>query len=218
MGRAQYITVALTLAILTIAMAWVRAQQRTATASLTPQDYIEIQQLYAAYVRALDWGIPDPDIFTADGTFVNITLMNNVVDGPKVTTCQAPEGWTLKGLSDIRGTIAAERIPEKIGVSVCIHEMSGNQIVNRPRNPQIPYVHHHLAANILIRPAPAGATGFATIPQYVGQDGPSSFFTGGPGAFLPTDSGYYEDTFVKTAAGWRLKQRIHTRDAVFLVK
>src|SRR5688572_604190 len=53
----------------------VQAQQRPGGATLSPQDYIEIQQLVARYPYALDGGLGRgavyADLFTADGVFIN---------------------------------------------------------------------------------------------------------------------------------------------------
>jgi hypothetical protein len=57
------------------AMTWVDAQQRKSSGSLTTQDYIDIQQLYARYNQTIDrrdaegWA----GTFVADGTFNNLT-------------------------------------------------------------------------------------------------------------------------------------------------
>jgi hypothetical protein len=53
----------------------VQAQSRANAAGLSPQDYIEIQQLVARYPYALDGGLGRgavyADLFTADGVFIN---------------------------------------------------------------------------------------------------------------------------------------------------
>ena len=53
----------------------VQAQQRSSGATLSPLDYIEIQQLVARYPYALDGGLGKgavyADLFTADGVFIN---------------------------------------------------------------------------------------------------------------------------------------------------
>ena len=65
----------LALAVALGAITWAHAQQRTPTRSLTTQDYIDIQQLYARYNQTLDrrdaegWA----GTFTADGTFNDLT-------------------------------------------------------------------------------------------------------------------------------------------------
>ena len=59
-----------------LALVAVQAQQRNGGgATLTPQDYIEIQQLVARYPYALDGGLGKgavyADLFTPDGVFIN---------------------------------------------------------------------------------------------------------------------------------------------------
>ena len=63
--------VLLSLSILVAGTAWVRAQQKSAATSMTVQDYLEIQQLYANYAHMLDKGQGDrfAALFTADGEF-----------------------------------------------------------------------------------------------------------------------------------------------------
>jgi hypothetical protein len=50
---------------------WVYAQQKAASGMLSPQDYIEIQQLYGYYTRDVDPGSPRDAswLFAADGSF-----------------------------------------------------------------------------------------------------------------------------------------------------
>jgi hypothetical protein len=52
-------------------VSWGYAQQKSAPGTLTPQDYIDIQQLYATYSHSLDKGEGDrfAATFTADGEF-----------------------------------------------------------------------------------------------------------------------------------------------------
>jgi hypothetical protein len=58
-----------------LTFAAVQAQSRAVAPALTPQDYIEIQQLVARYPYALDGGLGRgavyADLFTADGVFIN---------------------------------------------------------------------------------------------------------------------------------------------------
>jgi hypothetical protein len=57
----------------------------------------------------------------------------------------------------------------------------------------------HFASNVIIQPAAQGATGTHYEAVFaVGQDGRQSIIAG---------TGRYEDTFVKTAAGWRFRTR-----------
>jgi len=59
----------------------------------------------------------------------------------------------------------------------------------------------HIMANQLITPTPEGATGRIYLLQ-LGVNGPGSI----------ERHGGYEDVYVKTAAGWRIKSRTHVRN------
>lgn len=60
-------------AAIVLAAAMAGAQSRTAKMTLTAQDYLEIQQLYARYAMAIDSGDAEgwADTFTSDGVFNN---------------------------------------------------------------------------------------------------------------------------------------------------
>ncbi len=59
----------------------------------------------------------------------------------------------------------------------------------------------HIMANQVITPTPEGATGRIYLLQ-LGVNGPGSI----------ERHGGYEDVYVKTAAGWRIKSRTHVRN------
>jgi len=59
----------------------------------------------------------------------------------------------------------------------------------------------HLMLNHVITPAPEGATGRIYLVQ-LGMNGPGSV----------ARHGGYEDVYVRTPAGWRIKSRTHVRD------
>ena len=68
------IVVAMSVAVAITGMGWVYAQQQSHHATLTTDDYIEIEQLYANYVRATDMGGAGDGsdyaaTFTPDGEF-----------------------------------------------------------------------------------------------------------------------------------------------------
>jgi hypothetical protein len=65
------VVAALSLSIAIAGVTWGYAQQKKAAATLMPQDYIEIQQLYANYAHALDKGegARFAATFVADGEF-----------------------------------------------------------------------------------------------------------------------------------------------------
>jgi hypothetical protein len=58
----------------------------------------------------------------------------------------------------------------------------------------------HLMLNHVVSPAPEGATGRSYL-VVIGEKGPNHV----------QRFGGYEDVYVKTAAGWRIRQRIHVR-------
>lgn len=59
-----------------ISVSCVSAQQKTAKGSLTANDYVEIQQVYARYNTAIDTGDGEAwaATFTADGVFINAPI------------------------------------------------------------------------------------------------------------------------------------------------
>jgi hypothetical protein len=67
------VVVVVSLSIGVAGVGWGYAQQKKAGAMLTPQDYIEIQQLYASYSQALDKGQGErfAATFTPDGEFTS---------------------------------------------------------------------------------------------------------------------------------------------------
>src|SRR5215831_7263916 len=69
--RGRNIVVLVSVLIVGLGVGWAYAQQKNASATLAPQDYLEIQQLYAAYSHALDKAEGDrfAATFTADGEF-----------------------------------------------------------------------------------------------------------------------------------------------------
>jgi actinorhodin biosynthesis protein ActVIA len=69
--RERNIVVLVSLLVAVTGVSWGYAQQKNARGMLTPQDYLEIQQLYATYSHALDKAEGDrfAATFTADGEF-----------------------------------------------------------------------------------------------------------------------------------------------------
>ena len=74
-------------------------------------------------------------------------------------------------------------------------------------NPQLAGPPRHIATNIIITPTPEGARGSAYLLYIAPSDGskPSMVVTG-----------TYDDTFVKTAQGWRFKRREFGSDKLML--
>jgi hypothetical protein len=123
---------------------------------LTAQDYIDIQQLYAAYAWAVDTG-DGPGraaVFTPDGTFTSSNQGNVVQSAAAI----------------------AERTSKQ-----------GN-IGDR-----------HLQYNIRIEPTHEGAKGSCYVLIVRGK--------ASQGGTIAGTLQMYNDTFVKTAAGWRFKTR-----------
>jgi actinorhodin biosynthesis protein ActVIA len=69
--RERNIVVLVSVLVAVMGVSWGYAQQKSARGMLTPQDYVEIQQLYATYSHALDKAEGDrfAATFTADGEF-----------------------------------------------------------------------------------------------------------------------------------------------------
>jgi SnoaL-like domain len=141
--------------------------------SLTPQDYIDIEQLSARYAFAVDHcsnnGYDYADLYTEDGEFGVAPDWN------------APPKRTIKGreaLADIDGG----------GPGGC-------------RDPKTlrGYGITHVILSPIIRPTATGAAGTAILLALgVG---------GNPNAI--ERQGGYQDVYVKTAKGWRIKTRWH---------
>ena len=87
----------LSLAILAVGLAY--AQQRNSVAVLTPQDYMEIQQLYALYAKAADLadGKGYAGTFTTDGEFVSARAPQNGQGEWTRTTSKGTESLTRTG-------------------------------------------------------------------------------------------------------------------------
>jgi hypothetical protein len=135
------------------------AQQKNTGPSLTPLDYIEIQQLAIRYAYGLDTGADNgymyADVFTPDGEFI----------GRQVPLTQGRE--------------ALARVARSV------------------RKANRMYVRHFIT-NHVIEPSAEGAIGKVYLMVVDCEEGqPSSIYIGG----------HYEDVYVKTADGWRIKKR-----------
>lgn len=60
---------------------------------------------------------------------------------------------------------------------------------------------YHLLSNLVVKPSPEGATGSVYMTTIDGR--------GDTSKPVITGFGIYKDTYVKTAAGWRIKRRQH---------
>ena len=150
----------LSLMIAAAGVGWGFAQVRTPNDALSPQDYIDIQTLYATYARAYDTGEGGgkvwADTFTQDGVFV--------VGGREYTGSQELAGYVNSRSQN-----------------------GGSDVIQ------------HWNANVIIRPAPGGATASLYVMVVsVGKSGKPSNIV------IATN---YQDTLAKTSEGWRLKRR-----------
>src|SRR4051794_2553257 len=96
------------------------AQRSESAVTLTALDYVEIEQLYATYNRAVDLGDTDgldySALYLPDGIFIN------VVPSPASGSCQPPNPpWHAADRSVIRGSLADKR-----GGNMCITTLNGS--------------------------------------------------------------------------------------------
>ena len=150
--------------------------------TLTAQDYIDIQQLVARYGYAIDKctnsGYDYADLYTPDGVF-------SVADENGVPANVRFEGRDRLAEADgggKKGCVDPKTVPDRYAMS-------------------------HIVANLVITPAPGGATGKSYL-LTVGFGDPTNKET----AKLPARAyewGRYDDFYVKTPAGWRFKSRVH---------
>jgi peptidoglycan hydrolase-like protein with peptidoglycan-binding domain len=168
-----------------LALVIVQAQQKAASSSskvmaLTALDYIEIQQLTARYGYAIDKctnsGYDYADLYTADGVF-------SVEDENGVPATARFEGRDRLAQADGGGK------------SGCID----------PKTAPDRYSMSHIVANLVITPAPGGATGKSNL-LVVGFGDPTAKEAAPVKAY---SWGHYDDFYVKTAEGWRFKSRVH---------
>jgi len=78
-------------------------------------------------------------------------------------------------------------------------EVSGGGSKGCKNVPWIEQGVHHIYVNHIITPSPEGATGTVDM-MMIGLDGDPNKIE---------SDGYYDDVYVKTAQGWRFKQRTH---------
>lgn len=140
---------------------------------LTPQDYIDIQQLNARYAAAIDActnsGYDYADLYTEDGTFA------------------VSEGWGQAG-----------RVYAK-GREALANAAGGGPGGCRDPKTMFGYGINHVITDQIIEARPEGAWGRnKLIAMSIGGDPSKNEVQGG-----------YEDLYVKTAKGWRIKARVH---------
>jgi len=142
-------------------------------ATLTPQDYIDIQQLNARYAVAIDHcsnsGYDYADLYTPDGTFA------------------VAEEWGEPGRVFATGR---EELAKAAG---------GGPDGCRDPKTLMGYGINHIITDQIIEPRPEGAYGRnKLIAMSIGGDPSKNEVQGG-----------YEDIYVKTPDGWRIKSRVH---------
>ena len=163
----------------------VQAQQKAADSSskamvLTTQDYIDIQQLVARYGYAIDnctnSGYDYADLYTPDGVF-------SVADENGVPATARFEG--------------RDRLAQAAG--------GGKNGCIDPKTAPDRYSMSHIVANLVITPAPGGATGKSNL-LVVGFGDPTAKE---PAPVKAYSWGHYDDVYAKTPKGWRFKSRVH---------
>jgi hypothetical protein len=171
----------------TILLSQQRLAEAAKTYSLTALDYAEIGQLVNRYGQAIDTcsnnGYDYADLYTPDGVFID-----------KIT----PDGFTKGGVVLAKGR---EQLAEVVGGgSLGCKRPSKGPTATPGDGPVAWNGWSHLMVNHVITPAPGGATGRVYL-LMLGMTGPGS---------LQRDGGY-EDVYVKTAGGWRIRSRTHVR-------
>ena len=156
------------------AAAGAQAPRAAKAPSLTPQDYIEIQQLSARYAFDIDTcvnaGADFADLFTDDGEF------------------SVSQQWGVPGNRKTKGRVA-------------LMDAAGGDGKGGCKDPKttMGYGISHIVVNHVITPTPEGATGKSYI---------LAIGVGGDPTRIERQGGY-DDVYIKTAGGWRIKSRIH---------
>ncbi len=190
MFRWKVAVAALSLAL--IVMVWMLVQQQRASAAaktpvLTALDYAEIGQLVNRYGQAIDTcsnnGYDYADLYTTDGVFID-----------KIT----PNGFAKGGVVLAKGR---EQLAEVVGGgSFGCKRPSKGPTATPGDGPVAWNGWSHVMVNHVITATLDGATGRVYL-LMLGMAGPGS---------LQRDGGY-EDVYVKTPNGWRIKSRTHVR-------
>ncbi|HEX5227030.1 MAG TPA: nuclear transport factor 2 family protein [Bryobacteraceae bacterium] len=188
MFRWKAAVAALSLAL--IVMVWMLAEQQRASAagkSLTALDYAEIGQLVNRYGQAIDTcsnnGYDYADLYTPDGVFID-----------KIT----PDGFAKGGVVLAKGR---EQLAEVVGGGKfgCKRPTKGPTAT--PGDGPVAWNGwSHVMVDHVVTPTADGATGRVYL-LMLGMNGPGSL----------ERQGGYEDVYVKTAGGWRIKSRTHVR-------
>ncbi len=180
------LSLALTAALYTIVQPSLKGAV-TKKPSLTALDYAEIGQLVNRYGLAIDTcsnnGYDYADLYTPDGLFID-----------KIT----PEGYAKGGMVLAKGR---EQLAEVVGGGKfgCKRPTKGPK--STPGDGPVAWNGwSHVMVNHVITPTTEGATGRVYL-LVLDMTTPGS---------VKRDGGY-EDVYVKTADGWRIKSRTHVR-------
>ena len=182
---------------------WATAQ--AATPRLTADDRADILNVYAAYTRYFDFADVDPremvkKVWTADGVFVNVTAIPE--SGKCDDKTDLPPGEFKPASPDLmKGSLA-----DKLGVKACVSIVKGwEELALRPVRNQKKYgtVWRTRRSTPYIESTPEGAHGFVT----------ANYWAWDPSGGKWYGSGTYEEDYVKTKDGWRIKKRVFTQDA-----
>lgn len=175
-------TICVGMLMLVIVQAQQKAKSPTKATALTAQDYIDIQQLVARYGYAIDkctnGGYDYADLYTPDGVF-------GIADEDGTPGTVKYEGRDRLAEADgggKNGCVDPKTVPDRYSMS-------------------------HMVANLVITPAPGGATGKSYL-LTVGFGDPTNRET----AKQPVRAyewGRYDDVYAKTPNGWRFKSRVH---------
>jgi len=142
--------------------------------TLTPQDYIDIQQLSSKYAFAIDTctngGADYADLYTDDGEF------------------SVSQQWGVAGNRKTKGRAALIKAAGGDGTGGCVDPKT-----------TMGYGISHLIVNLVVTPTPDGAIGKSYL---------LAIGVGGDPTKIERQGGY-DDVYVKTAAGWRFRSRIH---------
>jgi hypothetical protein len=142
--------------------------------TLTPQDYIDIQQLSARYAFAIDTctngGQDFADLFTEEGEF------------------SVSQQWGVAGNRKTQGRVALVKAAGGDGQGGCVDPKT-----------QMGYGISHLIVNLVITSTADGAIGRSYL---------LAIGVGGDPTKIERQGGY-DDVYVKTQSGWRIKSRIH---------
>jgi hypothetical protein len=142
--------------------------------TLTPHDYIDIQQLSARYAFAVDTctngGQDFADLFTEEGEF------------------SVSQQWGVAGNRKTQGRVALVKAAGGDGQGGCVDPKT-----------QMGYGISHLIVNLVITPTADGAIGRSYL---------LAIGVGGDPTKIERQGGY-DDVYVKTQSGWRIKSRIH---------